>query len=414
MKIALVDGALGHTGSFLVRHLLDEGWDVVATDLKETDRDVIMTKEKVFSDKLQYLDCREWKGVKYVAADLTKKKTLEALFAEDLFPEGKKNYDVIFHPASLYDYGAPYELLHKVNYDGLKNLIEVMLEHTKNTGTESPRFIHWSTCGVYGEPIYQEDEDGYIYPISEEAPFNPPNNYSQTKVEQEKLLRELEEDHDDLKVTIMRSAPIYGPYQTYGMFHIYHMLHKMGQILLPKVFPKKHKLMMPMIRVEDLVDAAIFLAEEDESIGEVYNVVNDTPTQENFLEFIYNELGVDFFTIPCPWFLYKFLAKIVYSLGELKEEKAHKYGVRPKFDLPMVGYLTHQYYFSNQKIKKLGFEFQYNDFRESNRETIAWYKERGWFEGLGQKQPEYVNTEAKAALPPEKPYKTPMEGGEVF
>ncbi|MFO8018047.1 MAG: NAD(P)-dependent oxidoreductase [Promethearchaeia archaeon] len=414
MKLALVDGALGHTGSFLVRHLLDKGWEVVATDLKESDRDVIMTKEKVFSKRLKYLDCREWKGVNYIAADLTKKETLRTLFSDEVFPKGKKNYDVIFHPASLYDYGASYELLHKVNYDGLKNLVEVMLEHTDKTSTEPPRFIHWSTCGVYGEPIYQRDEDGYIYPINEEAPFNPPNNYSQTKVEQENLLNELGEQRKNLKFTIIRSAPIYGPYQTYGMFHIYHMLHKMGTIFLPKVFPKKHKLMMPMVRVEDLVEAAIFLSEKDDAIGEVYNVVNDTPLQEDFLEFIYNELNVDFFTIPCPWFLYKVLAKIVYNLGELKEKKAHDYGVRPKFDLPMVGYLTHQYYFSNQKIKELGFEFQYNDFRESNRETIAWYKERGWFEEPEWEEKEYINTESKPALPPEKPYKTPMEGGEVF
>jgi nucleoside-diphosphate-sugar epimerase len=180
MKLALVDGALGHTGSFLVKFLLEEGWEVIATDLKKEDRDILMTKEKIFSSELEYQDCREWDGVSYISADLTKIDTLRNLFSEDLFKGDKKNYDAIFHPASLYDYGAPYELLHKINYGGLKNLLEVMFEYCKKSNTKPPRFLHFSTCGVYGEPKYQKDEKGYICPIDETAPFNPPNNYSQT------------------------------------------------------------------------------------------------------------------------------------------------------------------------------------------------------------------------------------------
>ncbi|GAI58565.1 unnamed protein product, partial [marine sediment metagenome] len=49
-KLCLVDGALGHTGSFLVKFLHESGeWNIVATDLQSEDRAKLMTKETVFS-----------------------------------------------------------------------------------------------------------------------------------------------------------------------------------------------------------------------------------------------------------------------------------------------------------------------------------------------------------------------------
>ena len=310
MMLALVDGALGHSGSFVVKLLLEQGWDVVATDLKKEDRDLVMTKEKIFSFDLEYLDCREWGEVTYIPADLTKKDTLRELFSEELFKGDKKIYDAIFHPASLYDYGAPYDLMHKINYGGLKNLLEVMFEYCEKIKSKPPRFIHWSTCGVYGEPKYEKDKKGYPQPIDERAPYNPPNNYSQTKTEQEKLIFQIAEEKKEFRYTIIRSAPIYGPYQTYGMYHLYYMAYITGHFMLPIIFPKNKKLMMPMIHVVDLARAAIFLAENKEAENEIYNVVNETPLQEQWIQCLYEACGASYTIVPAPWFLYKISAKI--------------------------------------------------------------------------------------------------------
>ncbi|TXT53277.1 MAG: putative Nucleoside-diphosphate-sugar epimerase [Promethearchaeota archaeon] len=415
MKLALVDGALGHTGSFLVKYLIEDGWEVIATDLDEKRRNKIMTKEKLFNAELKYLDCREWPNVKYIPADLTKKDTLEDLFTKDLFETyDKKNYDVVFHPASLYDYGASYDLLHSVNYEGLKNLLDIMLSFSRKTKSRIPKFIHWSTCGVYGEPNYQKDEDGIIYPTDESAPYNPPNNYSQSKVEQEKLIFTSANNNPNFKYIILRPAPIYGPYQTYGMYHIFYTAYVMGHSVLVKIFPKKRKLMMPMIHVVDLVRAAIFLSKKDEVDNEIFNIINDSPLQEQFMQMVYKETDITFSTLPLPWILYRLLAKFTYFLARRRQKKAKEYGTRPTFDLPMVGYLTHQYYFSNKKLKDLGFEFFYNDFKKGVSETISWYKENGWFPFEDLTKPEYVNEEPREAYRPTQEYKTPMEGGEIF
>lgn len=370
-KKALVTGALGHTGSILVCKLVELGWDVIATDLTSTKRKEVMKKETVFSDNFKYPSIN-LPGVKLITADLTDKESLKALFTDDI-----KNYDVIFHPASLYDYFADLDILRRINVDGERNLLEVIFE-SYDAG-KYPRFIHWSTCGVYGEPEYKHNSKGFPIAATEEDPYSPPNNYSISKMEQELVLKELG-DKNSLKWTIVRSAPIYGPYQTYGAFHIFYMLYKFGHMVLPIIYPKKKKLMMPMVHVYDVVNAAIYLSSNDKSIGETYNVIGDTATEEDWMEFTFQELGIQYTNIPIWWPLYKVAANIAFKWAEGTNVKAKKYGVRPTFDLPMAGYILHQYFFSNKKIKDLGYKFEFDDPFKGTRQTLRWYVDSGWFE----------------------------------
>ena len=71
---------------------------------------------------------------------------------------------------------------------GLDNFLNVIKEHSEKVGHPMPHFLHWSTCGVYGQPNYEKNKNGYLIPSDENAPYNPPNNYSTSKMEQEKLL----------------------------------------------------------------------------------------------------------------------------------------------------------------------------------------------------------------------------------
>ncbi|MHA1792081.1 MAG: NAD-dependent epimerase/dehydratase family protein [Promethearchaeota archaeon] len=366
---ALVTGARGHTGSFLVHLLSEEGWDVVATDLESSKREKVMKKEKVFGENFKYMNIN-LPNVQFIPADLTDRDSLRQLFNDEL-----KNYDVVFHPASLYDYFAEIDTLRKINVGGLKNLLEVMLE---TLGKDKlPRFIHWSTCGVYGEPVYEKNENGYPIAADESTPYNPPNNYSISKMEQEVLLKDFSKKHG-LKFTIIRPAPIYGPYQVYGAFHLFYLAHKMGYTFIPRIHPAKKKLMMPMVHVEDLVRAALYLSRRDDAIDEAFNVVGDYTTEEDWLEFLYEELGIGYIQIPIWFPFWKIIAKLTFNYGKSLTKKARKLGVRPKVDLPMIGYLTHQYFFSNEKLKSTGFQFKYADPFKGTRQTLNWYKDAGW------------------------------------
>lgn len=399
-KWALVDGAKGHTGSFLVKHLLAKGYKVVATDLPPRERKDLMTKETVFK-QFEYMDVEKMGNpgdVTFIPTDLTQKESLKVLFSEKAANGGQ--YSVIFHPASLYDYFAELDILRKINVGGLTNFLEVISEHYEKTKLPTPHLIHWSTCGVYGQPVYQRTKDGYAIPADETAPFDPPNNYSVSKKEQEELLNEYCPKHN-IPYTIIRSAPIYGPYQTYGAFHIYYMVKKLGWMPLPCLRPLRDSLMMPMVHVEDLVEAAIFLANNPKAYNQVYNCIGDSTTQEEWMAFMFEELGIQYLVVPIGFKLYSIAAGAVYWWVEKQVRKAKKLGVRPKIDLPMADYITHNYYFSNAKLKSLGFQFKYGDPRSGTRQTIRWYLDHGWFdtEDLGVQEKLFAEKAKEPADP---------------
>ncbi|MHA1271042.1 MAG: NAD-dependent epimerase/dehydratase family protein [Candidatus Helarchaeota archaeon] len=366
-RSALVTGAGGHCGVFMVKLLKEKGWHVVATDLKRQERDQIFQGAKKFFDK-QFLDNFLDKDDVFIEADLTKKETLKPLFDYD--------FDTIFSIASLYDYFALLDDLMRINVGGLNNLIELTLEKSN-----IKRFIHWSTCGVYGEPKYEKDEKGFPLPADETAPYDPPNNYSVSKAEQEKLLYKYHSENN-LPVIIVRPAPIIGPYQTYGGFHTFFIQYVVGTTAIPSIFPKKKKLRMPCIHVEDLVRAAYHLATYNpikDVLGEAFNVVHDAPYEEDFIQLCADTMGLNYYRIP-TWFpMYKIVAKLALVWGKYIENKARKRGVRSKIDVPMLKYITHNYYFSNKKLRNLGFQFKYK-WDQAVTNTINWYYDNGWFE----------------------------------
>ncbi|MHA1988456.1 MAG: NAD-dependent epimerase/dehydratase family protein [Promethearchaeota archaeon] len=371
-KLILVDGAKGHTGTFLIKEILETKpeWEIIATDLPTEKRNELMTKETIFSARFKYMtEILEDERITFIPADLRDKETLSDLFKE-------REYDIIFHIASLYDYFAPLDLLREVNVEGIRNLLEII---NKTQNLEKLRFIHWSTCGVYGEPKYGKDRRGYPIPADETAPYNPPNNYSLSKMEQEMVLKEYI-DRCQLKATIIRLAPIIGPYQIYGVFHVMQIVNKSGFGPGIHIYPKKKRLAMPLIHVEDLVRSAVFLVEKEQSIGETYNLVIDICLQTDFLEYLADLLNVDYFNFPIWWPLYKFFSKFFLWLSKRDDKKARQLKSRPPVDLSMSFYATHQYLFSNNKIKELGFKFKFPDYKSATKDTVDWYLKNKWLE----------------------------------
>ncbi|MFX1303534.1 MAG: NAD-dependent epimerase/dehydratase family protein [Promethearchaeota archaeon] len=371
-KLVLVDGAKGHTGTFLIKEILKSkpDWKIIATDLPLSKRNQLMTKETIFSNKFKYMtEILDNEKILFLPSDLRDIASLENLLKD-------REYDIIFHTASLYDYFAPLDLLRKVNVEGIRNLLKIIYK-TQDIG--KLRFIHWSTCGVYGEPKYEKNEKDYPIPADETASYNPPNNYSISKMEQEMVLKESINNYE-LKATIIRPAPIMGPYQIYGVLHLLQIVNKSGFGPGIHIYPKKKRLAMPLIHVEDLVRSAIFLAENDNSIGKAYNLVIDACLQEDFLEYLADLLNVDYFNFPVWWPVYKIFSKFLFWLSKRKDKKARKLNSRPPIDLSMAGYTHHQYLFSNKKIKELGFTFKFPDYKTATKDTVEWYLKNKWLE----------------------------------
>ncbi len=355
-KRALVTGACGFTGTHMVELLVENGWDVTGTDLTGN-----LHKEYYCENgdlhPMMYEDFVRDMGIKFITADLTDKESLKPLF--DCEP-----YDAIFHTASLYDYFAKWDVLYKINVEGTRNLAELVVEHGVG------RFVHWSTDGVYGAP--------HEVPSDETAPYAPGNDYSKSKMEQEKVLLAMYEEKG-LPLTIIRPAPIYGPRHRYGVYHILYGIKKIGTGVSVSFYPKSKTLMMPSVHVTDLVRAALFVTDKEEAVGQAYNVLSDCIQQSEWMEFSARALGLEHtIRVPVLWLMYKAFAKISLWFISRLDRKARKLGTRPKIDVPMVEYLTHQYWFLNKKIKDLGFEFIYEDPRKGVWDYITWCRERGW------------------------------------
>ena len=138
-KLNLVTGACGFSGSALVKELLDSGERVIATDLP---RAFEHPKNKFIFKRLGIDFAHPYCTV--IPSNLLIPESLDPLFAEPITH--------VFHTASLYDYSADIETLRRVNVDGSLHLFKRAARHEP-----LQRFVHWSTCGIFGKPYTARD-----------------------------------------------------------------------------------------------------------------------------------------------------------------------------------------------------------------------------------------------------------------
>ena len=347
-KRALVTGACGYSAHYVIKQLLDEGWKVRATDLKNADKTYI----EPFGDKIEF-----------VAADLTQKDTLKPAV---------KDIDVVFHPAAVFSYSAPMEILRKVNVEGTKNLIEASID------AKTQKMVLWSSVALYGTA----GKKWYSIPITEDQELNPKieGRYDQSKREQEQAAMTYYKENG-FPITVIRPAPIYGGGSYYG---IYTLFLYVKQASLPAGMRNLHKKSIPLAHVEDVANAAIYLSDIKNYNGEAYNVVDDNDLDMlQTLKYVAFNTGSRFkVMIPVPLLILKPIFKVfgIFSGWEAKHLRKKIDGKPqvPKLETDTVVYMFGNFHFSNEKLKQTGYKFKYPDRRIGLIETLKWYDEHGW------------------------------------
>jgi len=165
-KILVVGGA-GYIGSFIVRELKEEGFDVVIVDNLSQGH-----KEAVSKFELHKID---------LATDKTK---LESLFKNNKFTG-------VIHMASFIAMGESFENPNKYfrnNLIGAMNLLDTMLKYKVN------KIVFSSSAGVYGSPKK--------LPIEEDDSKKPENPYGETKLMIEDMLHWFDKAYDFRSVSI--------------------------------------------------------------------------------------------------------------------------------------------------------------------------------------------------------------------
>jgi len=325
---ALVTGASGFTGSYLVKNLLEHGYEV---------RAFVRPSSRVA--ELEELGVELATGVLEQAGDVER--------AVD-------GVDVVFHIAALYrEAGVPDRRYWEVNVEGTRHVLDAALKHGVN------RVVHCSTVGVHGH-IERP-------PANEFAPFSPGDVYQVTKLEGEKLAWDYWK-REQLPVTVVRPTGIYGPGDM-RFAKMYRMIQKGTFVMLGRGDTLYH-----LTYVEDLVDGIRLAGEVEAAVGQPYILGGEKwTTLREFVNLVAETLGVR----PPRW---RLPVWPVYLAGFLCEKICIPLGVEPPIYRRRVEFFTKDRAFDISKAKaELGYRPKV-DLAEGVRRTAQWYKEHGILE----------------------------------
>jgi len=398
MKPALVTGACGFSGGHMVKILQENGVPVRGTDL-----DRAFCSEKV--RRVQESIGLDWDApdTEFAPSDLSDPESLARVL---------DGVGTVYHTASLYDYSAPMSALEKVNIEGTVNLCEAMLD----AGIE--RMVHWSTAGVYGHPymprshlnplraLYEQfwgiavrpwlTDNEYKrparyptnQPFTEEGstPLNTTgdqprgtylvNDYSVTKWKQEQLIQRYGRERG-LKWTVLRPAPLYGPGSDYGIGGIVIAISEGLTSALPLDL---RNYLMVNCHVRDIGRAAYFVAQREDTVFQDYNVSDPTViSQLEFLKISALLTGRKVHVIPLlrmPMLLP--LAIWSSRIVRWMDNRFEHYKRIRIWEESSARYISSTYWISSNKLKGLGFEWEYPDFRLGLRDMVEWFIKVGW------------------------------------
>jgi nucleoside-diphosphate-sugar epimerase len=320
----LVTGASGFLGGALARALAEQGKDVR----------VLMRTTSNF-DHLKDLD------LDVVYGDVTDRESLSAAF---------RDLTIAYHCAALSADWGPWEVFRQVNVGGTRNMLEAARDQKK-----LKRFLHVSTTDVYGYPPHPCDES---YPITD---IGLP--YNKTKVISEGIVWEFHKE-TGLPVTVVRPAAIYGPRSESFIVEI-------GKLLLKKqmLYINRGQTPAGLLYVDNAVDGIIRASESPNTIGQAYNLRDETSeTWQEFLEAFAEELGTPPPKISMP-------SGIALGLAYLMEGTYRVFRIknRPLLTRHAVQ-LLYKKSFSIDKARK-DFDFDSKvSFAEGIKRSADWFK----------------------------------------
>ena len=335
--LVLITGASGFTGHHMVAEAVKAGFSVRATDVSS----------RYYGAMFEAL------GVEFVRSDLTRPEGLGKIL---------NGVDSIIHVAGIHDYSTPDKIIFAVNVDAVDHLCEAAVK----AGVD--RFMHISSVGVYGY------SSNIGKPVKEDDPkITPPlNNYNVSKWEGEKVVHKYIEEQG-LRATIFRPAAIYGSRSEYGLFLVLKMTYDERNKKKKMILGKGDSL-EAFLHVRDMCRAVFHAYDHEEMIGEAYNVADDTHiTSADFYRLLSRELlgrEKDFFHIPLP---------VAKPLAIASQFIARRLKTKPLLEKATLDYVNCDKFWDNSKLKRTGFSFAYPRMEEGMRETLAWYKDNGWF-----------------------------------
>jgi nucleoside-diphosphate-sugar epimerase len=313
--ITLVTGAAGFLGRHLVAHLARTGVRLRAA--------VRAGEETAFLRGL---------GAEIQVADLRDPDTLPPLF------EG--GVDRVFHLAAICNFSTPLAALVPTNVEGVERITGLALR--SGVG----RYLQMSSTSVYGPPGGR--------PFGEDAPCAPQNDYGRSKAAGEEVV--WKRVAEGLPAIIARPCTVYGPGCTNGAGKVFSRPTSIAGI------PGSGRQRLSNVRVEDVAAAAVHLSELDTTVGQAFNIADDShPELAEALALAAEAFGGRAPRLHLP-------LGLVMALARLQAPLARMRGRIPDLELDAVRLLREDYIVDNSKLRATGYALLYPDFRASMKE----------------------------------------------
>jgi nucleoside-diphosphate-sugar epimerase len=230
----LVTGAAGFIGARLVAALHQRGWCVRA-GVRNPDR-----SRTLFADDIEI-----------VHVDLFEPATLAAAL---------RGVGTVHHFAALVDSRAPLTRLHETNVVGTRNLCTAALA----AGVD--RLVYCSTTAVYGLAAAAG------HPIGEDVAARAMESYGRTKLEGERAAREITAGRE-MGLVVIRPTAVFGVGDNTGIGRALRRV-AVSRVMMPGLDTDWN---FSFVHVDDVVRAALHVAELNDCTGSVFNVAVEPP-----------------------------------------------------------------------------------------------------------------------------------------
>lgn len=260
--------------------------------------------------------------------------------------------DVIFHAAAEVGERPGRERLTAVNVEGTENLVTAALEG----GVE--RFVHVSSCAVYGSPQLLGIDESFPLQIGA-------SDYHDSKVKSELVVWNAITDQR-LPAVIARPSQVYGPRSRNFTIRPVEAIRS-GRMFL--IDGGRH--FCKPIYIDDLIDGLLVCADASQAVGEAFNFTNDEPVPWRVFFGSYASMMGKGRLRSIPYSLAWPLASANELLGKLR-------GRQPSFTRRTLASLRSTNSFSNRKARSvLGWEPRVS-LEEGLRRTRIWLREEGY------------------------------------
>ncbi len=324
----LITGATGFMGPHLVARLRQEKHDCRCLVRQTSNTEVIQAL-----------------GAELVEGDLTRPESLQGI---------AEGVDRVLNLATLghmSNFTVTESMFEAINVRGALNVMQEALR------AGVPRVVHCSSVAAMG--ICAD------VPATEKSRCNPHHPYGRSKLAAEQKIEDMIADHG-LPAVVVRFSMVYGPGDPRDILKLTRMTKK-G--LFPKVGSRPK--LTPLIHVRDAVEGVLRAAEKGR-IGETYLITNrESIPFDDIRRTLQKALNVKRLPLYVPEWAALAAASFI--------EKAFALiGKSPPVARKNIESTLADRVFSIAKAEKeLGFEPQI-DPEQGLRETVAWYRQRGW------------------------------------